>query len=248
MTDPKHSITTTSPAELSAPSRLHPMVEAAIQAGATPEQLREFLALQREHEEHEARKAYQRAMVALKAALPRVLERDTTVDFTNKAGIRTHYRHTSLAAAVDVVTPVLSEHGFAASWVPGSDRGAVTVTCRLTHAAGHAEEATLSAPVDTSGNKSPAQGVASTITLLSRYTLLSLLGIATADHVEPTGQPSERVDAKRNLAAVAKLRKLGRTREEAEAFLGRSVSGWTGADLERLAEWVQPARQPGEDG
>lgn len=246
MTDRDHAITVAAPDALAAPSRLHPMVEAAIQAGATPDQLREFLALQREHEAHEAMRAYQRAMVALKAALPTVLARDTLVDFATAKG-RTTYRHTSLAAAVDAVTPVLTEHGFSASWVPGTtDRGGVTVECRLTHCAGHTETASLVAPVDTSGSKSPAQGVASTITLLSRYTLLSLLGIATADHAEPSGPPAERVDANRTLRAVARLKKLGLSREAAEEHLGRDVSAWTGADLERLAAWVQGQTEKAE--
>jgi hypothetical protein len=47
----------------------------------------------------------------------------------------------------------------------------------------------MTAPIDTSGSKSPAQGVASTITLLQRYTALSLLGIATADMKDADGEP-----------------------------------------------------------
>ena len=119
----------------------------------------------------------------------------------------------------------------------------VTVTCRLTHADGHSEETTISAPPDNSGNKSPAQAVASTITLLQRYTLLSLLGIATADMADPSAQEERqpvpgRIDADRNLRAAAALKKYGKSREEAEQYLEKPVSEWTGEDLSALKEWV----------
>jgi hypothetical protein len=89
-----------------------------------------------------------------------------------------------IAAHADLATQIfgsgfLRAHGFVLTWIPSTPApGTVTVLCRLLHCDGHFDEATLSAPVDTSGNKSPAQGVASTVSLLSRYTALALLGIA----------------------------------------------------------------------
>lgn len=234
-----HAITTTAPAPV---VRVHPVVQAAIAAGASPAELREMLAIQREWEAGEALRAYTRARVALRRDLPAVLAKDTLVDYTGAKG-RVRYTHTSLAAAMDAVTPALTRHGFALAWVPGrTERGEVEVTCRLTHTDGHSETCTLSAPVDTSGHKSTAQGVASTTTLLSRYTALALLGIATADMVEPTGEPSAGdVDPRRNLRAAARVVERGKTREAAEAHVGRPVAEWTTADLERLREWLGPA-------
>jgi hypothetical protein len=226
----------------------------------TPEMLRELLAVNREWEENEARKAFEAALVALKRDLPTKIAHDKTVDFTNKAGIRTHYTHTSLAAAMDAVTGPLAEHGFSLTWNPKTERGEVSVTCRLAHRQGHFRETTISAPIDTQGGKSAIQGVASTITMLQRYTALSLLGIATADMEEP--KPAEpprpdpsKVDSNRNLRAVGRLVQLGKTREQAEAFLGRKVAEWTAADVERLGEWMKakpdtkkpPVGEPGGD-
>ena len=239
--------------------RMHPLVRAAmaVKDGLDPATLRELLAVQREWEAGEAKRAYDRAMVELKRDLPSVLNRDQLVDYAKKDGTaRTTYRHTSLAAAVDAVIDPLTNHGFSHSWTPSTaDRDVIVVT-KLTHVEGHHEECTLSAPPDTTGHKNAAQAKASTITLLSRYGLLSLLGIATADMREPTGQPdgaTDAVDQARNLKAAAALGNYGKTRDEAEQYLEKELKDWTVADLTVLRDWVRekPAesnREPGGEG
>lgn len=232
--------------------RMHPMVAAAVSGGhVDPATMRELLAVQREWEAGEARKAFTRAKADLKRSLPTVIGKDTTVDFTSKSGIRTHYTHASLAHVMNVVTEHLTAHGFDLSWIPAITERAVTVTCRLTHSEGHHEEATLAAPADTSGNKNPAQAIASTVTLLQRYTALSLLGIATADMQEPVGEPgpdpSDAVDARANLRAVAAITSAGLRREDAERHVERPVREWTRDDLSRLRKWLDAnAPPPGE--
>jgi hypothetical protein len=216
---------------------------AILRENPNAETLRELLKVQQDYEANEARKAYAAALVALKRDMPTVIGRDKTVDFTSQRG-RTHYTHASLAGAMEAVTGPLTQHGFSLSWHPSTEGNQVAVTCRLTHGAGHFEEIRIAAPIDNSGNKSPAQGVASTITLLQRYTALALLGIATADMKEPAGDAQrdpKRIDSARNLRAVSALKKYGKTREEAEAFLMRTVAEWTAEDIERLKEWAKPA-------
>ena len=217
--------------------RLSPMVAAAMAAGPTPDVLRELLAVQREWEAGEARRAYTLALVDLRRDLPSVIGRDTTVDYTSAKG-RTRYTHASLAAVMMAITEPLARHGFSLAWVPETSERTVTVTARLTHRDGHAESATISAPPDTSGSKSPAQAVASTITLLQRYTALSLLGIATADQREDRDEDPDAVDPARNLRAAAAVRQRGILVEEAEAELGGRVEEWSAADLAHLREWL----------
>jgi hypothetical protein len=217
--------------------RMHPLVQAAMAQGQMdPATLRELLALQREWQAGEARRAYTVALVGLKRDLPSVIRRDQLVSFGGGKG-QVAYRHTSLAAAVDAITPHLQAHGFAHSWHPSTpSRGEVAVTCRLTHAAGHSEEVTLTSAPDSSGSKSPGQSIASTITLLSRYALLALLGVATADMPEDGDQA---VDAGRNLRAVAALREAGIPLDQAESAAGAPVSEWTTAHLDLVRELVR---------
>lgn len=244
MSDPTHEIVKVDP--IDPPQRMHPLVSAAMSAGQVdPATLRELLAVQREWEAGEARKAYTRALAALKRDLPTVIERDQLVDYTSKGG-RTRYTHASLAGVMDAITEPLTRHGFSLSWTPAIGDRNVRVTCRITHSEGHHEEASLEAPPDNSGHKNPAQAIASTVTLLQRYTALALLGIATADMPEPTGErrpsPGD-VDPRKNLAAAAHIAKIGRSREAAEAHVGRPVSEWTAFDLGKLREWISEATE-----
>lgn len=224
----------------SAPAtQLHPLVQmmqTAMSAGGPPDisMMREMMQLQREWQADVARKAYTTSLIALKSVLPTVIRRDKKVDFGN-----TTYTHTSLACVMDAVTEPLHRHGFSLAWIPATNTGGVSVTCRITHVDGHFEECTLSGPPDTKGSKSPVQGVMSTITMLERYTALAILGIATADMKEPEPEynPNEPADHNRILKAVTWLGTVGKTKAQAEDYLKRSMEMWTDGDLEALKVW-----------
>lgn len=221
-------------------TRLHPMIRDAKLAGVDTETIAKMMALQREWEAGEAKRAYTSALVDLKRDLPSVIARDRKVDFGQGAS-RVTYTHTSLAGVMDAVTDALTNHGFSLGWEPSTAGNMVTVACRLTHAGGHSEASTISAPIDTKGSKSQAQGVASTITLLQRYTALAILGIATADMAEPKGEADgTKVDSARNLRMVRELQKAGKSVAEADAHVGRPINEWTADDLAKLATWIAP--------
>jgi hypothetical protein len=247
VSDNKHAIVLD--AQPAPTQRMHPLVQQVLASSPDAATLREVMTMQREWEANEARKAYTRALTALKRNLPAVIARDAVVDYPGKGG-RVSYRHASLAGVMDAVIEPLTQHGFSVSWHPARiDRGDVSVSCVLTHAEGHGESCALSAPPDTSGGKSPAQSVASTITLLQRYTLLALLGIATADMQEdpPPEADGQRIDPERNLRAVRAIIRRGRTREAAEAAVGRTVSEWTREDRATLRTWLTASPPPADD-
>ena len=240
-------------------SEMHPMAEAILARNPTPETLRELMTLQREWEAGKAKRAFTEALVRLKADLPSYINRDQGVDFQPQGKARVQYRHTSLANVMDTINPLLTKHGFAISCPPNTDKpNLVSVTARLTHHAGHSEQTTLSAPADTSGLKSPAQGIASTITLLQRYAILAMLGIATMDMEDEGSKPksasavSDQIDTARNLKAMSHFIQKGKSKQEVEEYVGRPVSEWTLSDLDALREWGTPAatpeaREPGQD-
>ncbi len=236
MSDDHKSIMHAPEVGIDQPTRMHPMVQAAMGGGgAAPdvETMRELMNLQREWEAGEAKKSFTRALVAVKDELPRVIGHDKTVDFTSAKG-RTTYTHTSLAAVVDAVTDPLTRHGFSVSFVPQTSDRAVHVTCILMHRDGHSERASIASAPDNSGSKNPAQAVASTITYLQRYTLLSMLGIATSDHGEPPPPSDVRIDVDANLRALSGLKSIGVDQEEAEKHVGSKLPKWTSADLTKL--------------
>lgn len=240
-------------AQTALPERVHPMVALAMRQSPDVATIRELVELQKQWEEHESKRSYTAALVQLKQNMPTVVSRDKVVDYPGNDGKRTRYTHASIAHVIESVTEHLTACGFALHWEPSTnDRGMVQVTCRLTHRDGHSETCTLSAPADNGGKKSPVQAVASTVTLLERYTACSLLGIVTKDMPEPQGEvdPEDVIDADRNRSAGARLSKRGIDRAEAERFLNKPIAKWTGADLSALTErYLKPLaeRQPGED-
>lgn len=220
-----------------------------LEKSPSPETLRELLKVQREWEENEARKAYAVALVGLKRDLPAVITKDKTVSFETRGGSATTYQQVTLAHVLDEVTEALTQHGFALSWSSTTREGRVFVTCKLMHSAGHCVETTLDAQPEQGGGKNAVQAIGSTITYLERYSALSLLGIATRDQDDAderktdAGDPAPglaKVDVNRNLSAVGKLKKLGKSAEEAcKQVDGRTVEQWTEADLKKIEAWAR---------
>lgn len=240
---------------------MHPMAEAILARNPTPETLRELMTLQREWEKDLAKRAFTEALVALKRDLPSSITRDKKADMG--AG-RPKYTFASLANVTNEITPHLTNHGFAvstpATTSPDPKTGVmvVTVTATLTHHAGHSEQTTLSGPVDNSGAKSQIQGIGASITYLQRYSVLSLLGLATDDMQEPEAgaakvKGEDQVDTQRNLKALSFLMsKHKMTKAEIERVAGRPVSEWALSDLDLLRTWVpnpeaETGREPGQD-
>jgi len=219
------------PQELVNAEAMHPLVQVAVASGQVdPATMRELLAVQRDWESGEARKAYVRDMALVKADLPPVLARDATGHTNN---------YTSLAHLTSVVTEPLAGHGFTVGYETAQEN-AIAVTCRITHHQGHSETVTLAAPADKGPGRSEVQAIGSTITYLRRYTLAAALGLATADMADADGHPDDEINPTLNARAASRLKSDYKVdREQAEEYLGRGVSAWTRGDLARLRTWVK---------
>lgn len=154
------------------------MIRIAVQSGADLEKLEKLLTLMERWEATEAKKAFHKAMAIFKANAPKLLK-DKHVNYATQKG-RVSYDHATLGKVCEVVNSELSKHGLSSAWRTNQN-GQIQVTCRVTHELGHSEETMLSANADDSGSKNSIQAIGSTITYLQRYTLLSLLGLATED-------------------------------------------------------------------
>ncbi|OZI39005.1 hypothetical protein CEG14_05570 [Bordetella genomosp. 1] len=152
------------------------MMMAAVKQGIPLEQVREMMAIQREWEADEARKAFNDAFAAFKAEKVEVIKRKQ-VDFATSKG-RTQYKHAELSDLVDAVGPALARHGFSWSWTPEQKNARIYITCTLQHRLGHEKSATLDAPADDSGGKNIIQSIVSTTTYLERHTLKAVCGIS----------------------------------------------------------------------
>lgn len=170
-------------------------VIALVQAGVTMDQIREILVMQREHEAHEAHKAFNRAFASFKAKAQSIVK-SKHVEFTTRTGL-TSYDHAELFDVVETLTPTLSEFGLSTSWsIPEQHRDWIVIECRLRHELGYSEAVRMGGPPDESGGKNAIQAISSAKTYLERQTMKAICGVAEkgTDHDgrDPAGPTSSR--------------------------------------------------------
>ena len=168
------------------------MVALALANNASPETINKLMDLQERFDAMQAKKAFVAAMAGFKKDAPSVIGKDKRADFG--AG-KAKYGYATTGAIIMAITPALSKHGLHLSWETQQAAASVTVTCHVTHEKGHRESATLTGPKDESGGKNPIQTIGSSVHYLQRYTMVSVLGLATADMDDPDkgGAPRPRV-------------------------------------------------------
>ena len=151
----------------------------AMDPGADLAKLEKMLEMKERLDEREARRAFDRAIASAKADIPPILK-GGTVDYTNKAGDRTYFKHETLDGIASVIDPILSENGLSYRFRSKQEGGQLHVTCVVAHRDGHFEETTLQGSPDTSGSKNAYQAVGSAATYLQRYTLKLALGLSAS--------------------------------------------------------------------
>ena len=149
------------------------LITAASNSNASIEQMERLFDLQLRWEENEARKLFNAAFADFKAEGVRLVK-TKHVKFSG-----TEYKHAELGNICDTVIPLLSKYGLSHSWDVKQESGAISVTCKVSHIAGHSESTTLCGEPDSSGSKNKIQAVGSAVSYLQRYSLLCALGLAT---------------------------------------------------------------------
>lgn len=158
---------------LSTPLR---MLEIAVSQNADIAKLEKLMELHQRWEANEARKAFVGAMAQFKAEPMNILKRK---DVNIPGGAK--FKHATLADVVDGVVANLSKYELSHKWITEQDGDAITVTCVITHVAGHSESTQLKAPPDAGPGRNKIQAIGSTITYLQRYTLMAVCGLAAKD-------------------------------------------------------------------
>lgn len=162
------------------------LLRIALESGADLDRLERLMDLQAKWEAGEARKAWVKAMTEFKAEPLEIFKRKS-VGYTTKDGAFVGYKHAELSDVADVVVPAMARHGLSHRWDVKQEPKKITVTCTITHAAGHSESVTMDAAPDDSGKKNTIQQVASAVTYLQRYTLLASTGLATKSEHDDDG-------------------------------------------------------------
>lgn len=149
----------------------------AMQRDVDLDRVQKLLDIKDRWERDQARKSFIAAMAAFKADPPTILK-NKHVRFQTQKGV-TEYDHATHDEVVNKIIPALAKYGFSHSWNVKQDKGAIEVTCILTHVEGHSESVTLISSADDSGGKNSIQALVSAKTYLERHTLIAVTGLTT---------------------------------------------------------------------
>lgn len=182
------------------------LLQQAVASGADLERMEKLMDMQERWEANEARKAFVSAMSAFSTKAPTI---DKTRDGHN-------IKYAGLAETLDQIKPLLADNGLSHSWKTETADATISVTCCVTHVAGHQECTSMSAAADTSGSKNAIQAVGSTITYLQRYTLFAILGLASKEQDDDGGLTSGNISEEQKAALIELMKE---TDTEASRFL-----------------------------
>jgi hypothetical protein len=170
----------------------------------------ELLRMQREVENDQARKAFNRAMASAQAEMLPVV-RDAKNSHLNN-------RYAKLETIDAAIRPIYTRWGFSVRYgsAPSPHEGWLRITCTVAHDDGYFEENYLDAPVSLTGSQggrmavTPVQAIGSTVTYLRRYLLGMVWNTVLADD-DDDGEATRR-------AAAAPMPRGARVAERAPAY------------------------------
>lgn len=144
-----------------------------------------LLNMQREVEDRESKKAFNRAFIALQEELPSI-RRDGKIEIREKnaQGSREGGRvpqstpYATFNNIMKTIKPLLTKHGFALSFStePAGERLLVN---GLLEGHGHARTTSFPLPAETSGSKNNVQGWGSSLSYGKRYCTIALLNLVS---------------------------------------------------------------------
>jgi hypothetical protein len=150
---------------------------AAMSRGMSLADMREVLALQREWDADQARKAFADAMASFKTEAVRVIRNVTIKDGPLKGK-----KHADLYAITDACVEAMAKHGLSHTFKPlDTTQTWIKLACRIQHRLGYYQDTEFDGPVDTGPGRNAIQARKSSVTYLERITLLLALGLSESD-------------------------------------------------------------------
>lgn len=152
------------------------IIQQSVEKGSDIVTIEKFIHLQREEEDRQSKRAFNKAMSNLQGSIPEI-SKTGVADYGNG----TKYSFDTLNDIGNAIRPKLQATGLSYSFAMNQSELGITVRCTVSHESGHSESNQMTAPPDKSGSKNAIQQVASTNTYLQRYTLKAAFGISSAD-------------------------------------------------------------------
>jgi len=141
-----------------------------------------------------AKREFYEAFAKFQSQVPPILKSSEV----NMGAGRPRYNYASLYDIISKIQKPLGDNNLSFRWEISNNNDIIEVTCILSHSGGYELQTSIQAGKDATPGKSNVQAIASTITYLKRYTLVSLLGIGTADP-DDDAQATINVDKKQEI-------------------------------------------------
>ena len=175
------------------------LIKIAVQNNMDVDKLSKLMDLQERWEKNEARKQYFDAFALFQSLVPVI----------SKSKEGHNYKYAPLSDIALQIKPVLEQCQLSYRFDIQDTGDTLSVTCIISHRAGHQERNTMTGAPDTSGSKNTIQSRGSAVTYLQRYTLIGALGLTTADEdmdarmEHETISPGQAASIKARLEAAA---------------------------------------------
>lgn len=177
----------------STPSGYGSLIAMAVEKNLDIEKLKQLMDLEDKWEAKQARKAFFHALSEFQSELPEINKRGRAGFDHKDGGGKTEYSFAKLEDIAKAIRPGLAKHGlsyrFEQTQLPAEtfERQSISVTCVVTHSAGHSESMSMTGTPDTTGKKSPIQAVSSAVSYMRRYTLTGALGVVVGGEDDDAG-------------------------------------------------------------
>jgi len=153
------------------------LIDRAIENNIDIEKFEKLISLAQMLEREKAKRDFYESFSKFQSSIPTIFKNSEV----NMGYGKPKYNYATLSDIITAIQKHLGEANLSFRWDVKNDDVMIEVTCILSHKGGYELQTSIAAPRDSSPGKSTVQAIASTITYLKRYTLVSLLGIGTAD-------------------------------------------------------------------
>lgn len=175
----------------------------AVEKGADIAQLERLMDLKERYDAGIARKSFYIAMSEFQANSPSIV----------KKKLGHGYKYAPLGDIAAQIRGPLKEAGLSYRFEMDHTES-ISVTCIVTHIDGHNEKTTMCGQPDESGSLTGIQSRASTVTYLQRYTLISALGLTTADEDMDGRLPDTTISKEQEKTLNAWIKKVGASKPQ----------------------------------
>ena len=176
--------------ETAQPASLSPLVQMAMDKDFDVDKMDKLLAVQKDWEANEARKAFCVAMAACQKEMPMIVK--------TAENNQTHSLYARHEMICKLIKPVYTRHGFSLSFSEGVAKidSEIRTLCDVDHSQGFSKNYYMDLPRDDKGmqgkaNKTPIHGKASTFSYGRRYLTMMIFDLATYDDNDAQTRPAE---------------------------------------------------------